>query len=88
MACPRRVAETCRSALPASAQAGPALILKHVVSSVALFNPETSILIQKRHPYTVNLNSETSGDSKNAFLRCGDVFVCPDITPCFCGVED
>ncbi len=39
----------------------------------ALFNPETSISIQKRHPYTGNLNSETSGDSKNAFLHCGDV---------------
>ncbi len=40
---------------------------------VALFNPETSILIQKRHPYTGNLVSEKSGDSKNAFLHCGDV---------------
>ncbi len=39
----------------------------------ALFNPETSILIQKRHPYTGNLNSETSGDSKNACLHWGDV---------------
>ncbi len=34
---------------------------------LALFNPETSILIQKRHPYTGNLNSETSGDSKTRF---------------------
>ena len=32
-----------------------------------------SIAIQKRHPYTGNVNSETSGDSKNAFLHCGDV---------------
>ena len=40
---------------------------------MALFNPETPILIQKRHPYTGNLNSETSGDSKNGFLHCGDV---------------
>ncbi len=39
----------------------------------ALFNPETSVLIQKRHPYTANLNSETLGDSKNATLHCGDV---------------
>ncbi len=39
----------------------------------ALFNPETSIFIQKCHPYTGNLNSETSGDSKTAFLHCGDV---------------
>ena len=38
-----------------------------------LFNPKTSILIQKCHPYTGNLNRETSGDSKNAFLHCGDV---------------
>ena len=41
--------------------------------STALFGPKMSILIQKRHPYTGNLNSETSGDSKNAFLHCGDV---------------
>ena len=39
--------------------------------SVALFNPKTSFLIQKRHPYTGN--SETPGDSKNAFLHWGDV---------------
>jgi len=45
----------------------------HQQLSVALFNPKTSILIQKRHPYTGNLNSETSGDSKNAFLHWGDV---------------
>ncbi len=41
--------------------------------TAALFSPETSILIQKRHPYAGNLNSETSGDSKNTFLHCGDV---------------
>ena len=41
----------------------------------ALLNPETSISIQKRHSYTRNLNSETSGDSKNAFLHCGDGLV-------------
>ena len=39
----------------------------------AHFNPETSILIQQRHPYTGNLNSETSWDSKKAFLHCEDV---------------
>ena len=39
----------------------------------ALFKTETSILSQKRHPYTGNLNSGTSGDTKNAFLHCGDV---------------
>jgi len=43
------------------------------VEQKALFNPKTSILIQKRHPYPGNLNRETSGDSKNAFLHCGDV---------------
>jgi len=41
--------------------------------NIALFNPETSISIQKQHPYTGNLNSGTPGDSKNAFLHCGDV---------------
>ena len=40
---------------------------------IAVFNPETSILIQKRHPYTGSLISETPGDSKNAFLQQGDV---------------
>jgi len=39
----------------------------------ALLNPKKTILIQKRHSYTRNLNSETSGDSKNVFLHCGDV---------------
>ena len=38
----------------------------------ALINPEMSITIQKRHSYTENLNSETSGDSQNAFLNYGD----------------
>jgi len=38
-----------------------------------LFNPKTSIPIQKRHPYTGNLHSGTSGDSRNAFLHWGDV---------------
>ncbi len=32
-----------------------------------------SILIQKRHPYTGNLNSEMPGDSQHAFLHWGDV---------------
>ncbi len=40
---------------------------------LALFNPKTSILIQKRHPYTGNRNSEMPGNSINAFLHCGDV---------------
>ncbi len=29
-----------------------------------------SMSIQRRHPHTGNLNSETSGDSENAFLHC------------------
>ncbi len=45
----------------------------HMKLSLALFNPQTPILIQKRHPCTGNLNSETLGDSKNAFLHWGDV---------------
>jgi len=47
--------------------------LVSLLGTVALFNPKTSVLIQKRHPYTGNLNSETLGDSKNAFLLWGDV---------------
>ena len=39
----------------------------------ALFNPKTSIFIQKRHPYTGNLNPETPGHSKNAFIHWGYV---------------
>ncbi len=42
---------------------------------LALSNPKTSVLIQKRRPYTENLNSETPGDSKNTFLHWGDVSV-------------
>jgi len=38
-----------------------------------LFSILKLVLIQKRHPYTGNLNSETPGDSKNAFLHWGDV---------------
>jgi len=53
---------------------------------LALFNPETLILIQKRHPYAGNLNSETPGDSKNAFLHWGDVLgigkSSSSLTPC------
>ena len=45
----------------------------YLIDKVALFNPESSSCIRKRHPYTGNLNSETSEDSKNAFLYCGDV---------------
>ncbi len=31
------------------------------------------MLTPKRHPYTGNLNRETTGDSKNVFLHCGDI---------------
>ncbi len=41
----------------------------------ALFNPETSMLVQKRHPYTGNLKSETPGHRKSAFLHWGDVAI-------------
>jgi len=44
------------------------------VDPAALFHPKTFIWNQKRHPYTGNLASETSGDSKFVFLHCGDVF--------------
>ena len=44
-------------------------IADHVSYHAALLNPKTSILIPKRHSYTRNLNSETSGDSKNAILH-------------------
>ncbi len=35
-----------------------------------------SILVQTCHPYTGNLNSETSVESKEGFVDCGDVLVC------------
>ena len=37
-------------------------------------NPKDVILIQKRHLYTGNLNSETSGDSKSAFSTLWQCF--------------
>ena len=43
------------------------------VSEALLFSiPRRLVFIQKRHPHIGNLNSETCGDSKNAFLHCGD----------------
>ncbi len=42
---------------------------------LALLNPETSTLLQKHHAYIGKLNSETPGDSENAFLHCGDGIV-------------
>ncbi len=50
----------------------PHVVSQFTVLYLALLNPETSDLIQKRHPYAGIINSETSGDSKNAFLHCGD----------------
>jgi len=43
-------------------------------TDLALVNPENPVLIQKRYPYTGNLNSKMSGDSKNTFFHCGDLF--------------
>ncbi len=44
----------------------------------ALLNPKTSILIH-HHPHTGNLNRETSGDSKNAFLTLWRCFSSPEL---------
>jgi len=41
--------------------------------SLSLLNPKTSITLQERPSYSGNLNSETPGDSTNAFLHWGDV---------------
>ncbi len=49
---------------------GDGQYLGHII---ALFNPEASVLIQKRHPCTGSLNSETSADSKHVLLFCGEV---------------
>ena len=43
-------------------------------NTAALFNPKTTILIQKRHPHTGYLNRETSGDSKNALFCIVEMF--------------
>jgi len=48
---------------------------------INLFSPKTSIFLQKRLPYSGNLNSETPGDSKNAFLYRGDVLELDDGQP-------
>ena len=40
----------------------------------ALFNPDTSVLMQKCDPHTGPLNREMSGDSENALLHCADVY--------------
>ena len=36
---------------------------QHLDYNTALWDTETPILIQKRHPYTRNVNSETPGDN-------------------------
>ena len=48
---------------------------RHHVCYVAavLLNPTTSIVIQKRHPYTEGLNSEMPGISKSASLHCESI---------------
>ena len=48
---------------------------QYVGHNKALFGPKTSLSMQKSHPYTGHLNSETSRDSKNAFVHCGDGLV-------------
>ncbi len=48
-------------------------MIDHSTAWKLFFDPKKFILVQKRHPYTGNLNSEMSGDSKYVFLRCGDV---------------
>ena len=55
-------------------------IQARLVFTLLFSDPETSIFIQECHPYTGNLNSETSGDSKNACLHCGDVLA---LSTCF-----
>jgi len=50
-------------------QAQSAFVTKYT----ALLNPKISDLIQKRHSYTENIDSETSGDIQNACLHCGGV---------------
>ncbi len=42
-------------------------------SCAAGFDPKTSILMQKLHSCSGNLNSGAPGDSSNAFLHCGVV---------------
>ncbi len=51
-------------------------------SSHALINPETSILVQKSHPYTGNSNRETSGDKPVSTLwRCFSSESCAKYLP-------
>ena len=45
---------------------------QNAADAIALLNPETSILLQRRPSYSGNLDSETPGDSKTRFnmWRC------------------
>ena len=43
------------------------------------FNPKTSVLFQKHHPNTGNLNLDMCGDMRNAFPHCGGVSELDDI---------
>lgn len=56
----------------AACVSGSVLRLAILLSS---FQSQNVFLIQKCHPYSGNLNSEKSGDSKNAFPHYGDVWV-------------
>ncbi len=69
----RRKATTAAVALsPAQAcSQEPNMSSRH--EQVHLTRPESSIFTQKRRPYSGNLNSQTFGDSENAFLHYGDV---------------
>lgn len=50
------------------------MLVKKLMKVMQLFIiPKKSLFIHKRHPCTGNLNSETLGGSKHAFLQCGDV---------------
>ncbi len=58
----------CRQHMQGSTKAEAHMAKRH-----SSFQSQNVYLVQKRRPYTGNLNSETSGDSKNAFLHCGNV---------------
>ena len=73
--CPARCLHCLYAQLPA---AGTAHTFEMSVKT-PLFKPTASVLIQKHHPYTGNLSSETCGDRRNAFPHCGDVLELPDI---------
>ena len=64
----------CFCCVPVGISLGLVFFCQQACRHIALLtSSKTSIVVQKRHPYTGNLNSEVSGDIKNAFLPCGDV---------------